>query len=116
MKIKGSVVLVTGAIHGLGVGYFRQLLDRPASMVYAGAREIESVTNSGAVPIRLDVTSASDIAAAVEACGDLRMLINNAGVEAGLPEVLANNMSAFVKSSLPNHIETFYPKVAAPRP
>ena len=38
------------------------------------------------------------------------------GVEAGLPEVLADDMSAFVKSSLPNHIETFYPKVAAPRP
>jgi hypothetical protein len=37
-------------------------------------------------------------------------------VEAGLPEVLADDTSAFVKNSLPNHIETFYPKVAAPRP
>ncbi|CAB4368297.1 unannotated protein [freshwater metagenome] len=38
------------------------------------------------------------------------------GVEAGLPEVLADDTSAFVKSNLPNHIESFYPKVAAPRP
>ena len=38
------------------------------------------------------------------------------GVEAGLPEVLADDTSAFVKSSLPRHIETFYPTVSAPRP
>jgi hypothetical protein len=38
------------------------------------------------------------------------------GVEAGLPEVLADDTSEFVKNSLPKHIETFYPKVAAPRP
>lgn len=37
------------------------------------------------------------------------------GVEEGLAEVLADDTSAFVKNSLPNHIETFYPKVAAPR-
>ena len=38
------------------------------------------------------------------------------GVAAGLPEVLADDTSAFVKNSLPKHIETFYPKVAGPRP
>ena len=66
MKIEGSVVLVTGANRGLGAEYVRQLLDRGASKVYAAARQIDSVTNSGAVPIRLDVTSAADIAAAVK--------------------------------------------------
>ena len=81
MKIEGSVVLVTGANRGLGAEYVRQLLDRGASKVYAGARDIESVTNTGAVPISLDVTSASDISAAVEACGDVTMLINNAGID-----------------------------------
>jgi NAD(P)-dependent dehydrogenase (short-subunit alcohol dehydrogenase family) len=30
--------------------------------------------------------------------------------------VLADDTSAFVKNSLPKHIETFYPKVAGPRP
>lgn len=38
------------------------------------------------------------------------------GVEAGIPEVLADDTAAFVKRILPKHIETFYPKVSAPRP
>jgi NAD(P)-dependent dehydrogenase (short-subunit alcohol dehydrogenase family) len=206
--------------------------------VYAGARSPESVLAAGATPIKLDVTSAADIQAAVEQCSDLTMLINNAGVVigsrvmaenslenakaefetnvwgplnlskafapvlaangggaivnvlsavswmsikevatyamsksaawsltnalrlelarqgtlvvavhpafidtdmaagvdmpktsphqvvertldgvvAGLPEVLADDTSAFVKNSVPKHIETFYPKVAGPRP
>lgn len=80
MKIEGSVVLVTGANRGIGAEYVRQLLDRGASKVYAAARNIESVTNDKAVAISLDVTSASDIAAAVQDCGDVSMLINNAGI------------------------------------
>ena len=238
MNIEGAVVLVTGANRGLGAEYVRQLLDRGASKVYAGARNPDSVTAIGAVPLKLDVTSAADIAAAVELCGDITMLINNAGVvigsrvmaddslenakaefetnvwgpfnlskafapvlaangggaivnvlsavswmsikevatyamsksaawsltnalrlelarqgtlvvavhpafidtdmaagvdmpktspqqvvertldgvSAGHPEVLADDTAAFVKSSLPKHIETFYPKVAGPRP
>jgi NAD(P)-dependent dehydrogenase (short-subunit alcohol dehydrogenase family) len=238
MDIKGAVVLVTGANRGLGAEYVRQLLDRGAAKVYAGARSPESVATVGAIPVKLDVTSAADIQAVVEQCGDVTMLINNAGVvigsrvmaddslenakaefetnvwgplnlskafapvlaangggsivnvlsavswmsikevatyamsksaawsltnalrlelarqgtlvvavhpafidtdmaagvdmpktspqqvvertldgvEAGLPEVLADDTSAFVKNSLPKHIETFYPKVAGPRP
>jgi NAD(P)-dependent dehydrogenase (short-subunit alcohol dehydrogenase family) len=238
MNIEGAVVLVTGANRGLGAEYVRQLLDRGAAKVYAGARSPDSVKTSGAIPIKLDVTSAADIQAAVKQCSDLTMLINNAGVVigsrvladdslanakaefetnvwgpfnlskafapvlaangggaivnvlsavswmsikevatyamsksaawsltnalrlelarqgtlvvavhpafidtdmaagvnmpktsphqvvertldgviAGLPEVLADDTSAFVKNSLPKHIETFYPKVAAPRP
>jgi len=238
MKIEGSVVLVTGANRGLGAEYVRQLLDRGAAKVYAAARDIDSVSNSNAVPVKLDVTSQSDIDALAKTCSDVTILINNAGaifgsrifaedalenakaemdtnvwgpfnlsrafapilaangggaivnvlsavswmsikdaatyamsksaawsltnglrlelarqgtlvvavhpafidtdmaagvdmpkttthqvvdrtlngVEAGLPEVLADDTSAFVKNSLPNHIETFYPKVAAPRP
>jgi NAD(P)-dependent dehydrogenase (short-subunit alcohol dehydrogenase family) len=238
MDIKGAVVLVTGANRGLGAEYVRQLLDRGAAKVYAGARSPEKVSTEGAIPVKLDVTSAEDIQAVVEQCGDVTMLINNAGVvigsrvmaddslenakaefetnvwglfnlskafapvlaangggsivnvlsavswmsikevatyamsksaawsltnalrlelarqgtlvvavhpafidtdmaagvdmpktspqqvvertldgvEAGLPEVLADDTSAFVKNSLPKHIETFYPKVAGPRP
>ena len=89
MKIAGSVVLVTGANRGLGAEYVRQLLDRGASKVYAAARNPESITTPGVVPIKLDVTNASDIAAAVQACGDITMLINNAGVVIG-GRIMAN--------------------------
>jgi NAD(P)-dependent dehydrogenase (short-subunit alcohol dehydrogenase family) len=83
MKIAGSVVLVTGANRGLGAEYVRQLLDRGAAKVYAAARKPETITTPGVVPIKLDVTNANDIAAAVEQCGDITMLINNAGVVIG---------------------------------
>lgn len=240
MRINGSVALVTGSNRGLGAEYVRQLLDRGATKVYAGARDPGSVTNTDprVVPVKLDVTSSADIAAVTALCTDITLLVNNAGIalqsrimadgaletakaefetnvwgvmnlskalapalasngggaianvlsavswmsikevatyamsksaawsltnalrnelarqgtlvvavhpafidtdmaagvdmpktspaqvvertldgiEAGLPEVLADDTSAWVKSSLPKHIETFYPKVAAPRP
>jgi NAD(P)-dependent dehydrogenase (short-subunit alcohol dehydrogenase family) len=103
MKIEGSVVLVTGANRGLGAEYVRQLLDRGASKVYAGARDIESVTNTGAVPISLDVTSASDIATAVESCGDVTMLINNAGI-ALRSSILDNNSLENAKAEFETNV------------
>jgi NAD(P)-dependent dehydrogenase (short-subunit alcohol dehydrogenase family) len=48
--------------------------------VYAGARDPSSVTLEGVVPVKLDVTSPDDIAKAVALCGDVVLLINNAGV------------------------------------
>jgi len=80
MKIKGSTALVTGANRGLGLAYAKALLAAGAKKVYAGARDPASVTLEGVVPIKLDVTSAADIAAAVAQCGDVDLLINNAGV------------------------------------
>ncbi len=79
MDIAGSVALVTGANRGLGAAFCRGLLASGAAKVYAGARDIEAVAQGGVVPVRLDVTSAGDIAAAAVACGDVTLLINNAG-------------------------------------
>ena len=80
MKIKGSTALVTGANRGLGLAYAKALLAAGARKVYAGARDPSTVTLVGVVPVKLDVTSAEDIAAAVAACGDVDLVINNAGV------------------------------------
>lgn len=80
MKIEGSVALVTGANRGLGLEFTRQLLERGASRVYAAARNPSTVALPGVVPIRLDVTNPAQIEAAARECGDVSLLINNAGI------------------------------------
>ena len=83
MDVAGSVALVTGANRGLGAAFCRALLARGASKVYAGARDPSTVTIDGVVPIRLDITSPADVAAAAAQCGDVNLLINNAGILTG---------------------------------
>jgi NAD(P)-dependent dehydrogenase (short-subunit alcohol dehydrogenase family) len=51
-----------------------------ARKVYAAARDPARVTISGVEPIRLDVTRADEIAAAARDCGDVNLLVNNAGI------------------------------------
>jgi len=80
MNIKDAVVLVTGANRGLGQAFVDALLAAGARKVYAAARDPATITLAGVVPVKLDVTSAADIAGAVEACPDLTLLINNAGI------------------------------------
>ncbi len=119
MQIKNSVVLVTGANRGLGAEYVRQLLERGAAKVYAGARNIESVTIEGATPISLDVTRDSDIAAAVAQCPDLTCLINNAGVVLG-GRIMADNALENAKAEFDTNVwgpfnlsKAFAPTLAA---
>jgi NAD(P)-dependent dehydrogenase (short-subunit alcohol dehydrogenase family) len=80
MDIRGSVALVTGANGGLGREFVRQLVERGAGKVYAGARRDVAWEDERVLPIRLDVTDPESVAAAFEAAGDLTLLVNNAGV------------------------------------
>lgn len=80
MDIEGSVALVSGANRGLGKAFARLLLERGAAKVYAAARRPDTVELDGVVPLRLDITSAADIAAAADRCGDVTLLVNNAGI------------------------------------
>ncbi|SFH63307.1 SDR family oxidoreductase [Albimonas pacifica] len=80
MKVEGSVALVTGANRGLGLAFARALLARGAAKVYAGARDPGSVTLAGVVPLKLDVTSQAEVAAAAEQARDVTLLVNNAGI------------------------------------
>jgi NAD(P)-dependent dehydrogenase (short-subunit alcohol dehydrogenase family) len=88
MQIEGTVALVTGANRGIGKAFVQALLERGAATVYAGARDPSSVdvADPRVIPIALDVTSDADVAAAAEQAGDVRLVINNAGVaETGTP-------------------------------
>lgn len=85
MKIEGCVALVTGANRGIGAGFVEELLEQGAAKVYVAARsladaEAASAADPRLVPIALDVTKPDDVTAAVAACPDLTLLVNNAGV------------------------------------
>jgi len=79
VKIRNSVALVTGANRGLGRAIALELVARGAK-VYAGVRNVDVELPEGLTPIKLDVTSAEDVAAAVAAAGDVTILVNNAGI------------------------------------
>jgi NAD(P)-dependent dehydrogenase (short-subunit alcohol dehydrogenase family) len=96
MDVEGSVALVTGGNRGFGASLCAALLERGAAKVYAGSRDVSAVQMAGVEPIKLDITSADDIEAAVDRCGDVTLLINNAGIGTGTP-VLADNAMAMAQ-------------------
>ncbi len=93
VRIEGARVLVTGAGRGLGRAFADSLLARGAETVYAGVRDPAAAVSSGAIPIRLDITSAHDVAGAVARCAGLDILINNAGIMRVAPVLAAPDMA-----------------------
>lgn len=94
-NISGCVALVTGANRGIGREFVNALIHRGAKKVYACARSTDGVADlvtnsSGTVEaIELDVTDHKRIAEVAQQCGDVTLLINNAGI---------NRLNAFVAS------------------
>jgi NAD(P)-dependent dehydrogenase (short-subunit alcohol dehydrogenase family) len=80
MDISSCTALVTGANRGLGSHFTNELLKRGAK-VYAGARNLDSVSIDGATPLAVDITDPESVKAAAAAAGDVTLLINNAGVD-----------------------------------
>lgn len=117
MKIAGTSAFVTGANRGFGRALAAELLARGAT-VYAGARNPDSVDLPGAIPVRLDVTDAASIAAAVASAGDVTLLINNAGSQPGA-DLLTSDLDA-IRSEFETHVfgtlavtRAFVPRIAA---
>ena len=85
MKIEGCTALVTGGNRGIGEGFVQELLEAGAKRVYIASRRLADAESAAAVDsrlvgIQLDVTDAAQVSAAAERCGDVDLLVNNAGV------------------------------------
>jgi len=85
LKIEGASVLVTGANRGIGEAFVRAFIAAGASRVYAGSRDRANAQHLLAeapdvvVAVELDVTDPEQVAAAARRCGDISILVNNAG-------------------------------------
>jgi NAD(P)-dependent dehydrogenase (short-subunit alcohol dehydrogenase family) len=80
MNTKGRTILVTGASRGIGKALVEEALRRGADRVYAGTRGALVHADARVVPVALDVTDGTQIAAAALEVGELDVLINNAGI------------------------------------
>lgn len=130
MALRGRTALVTGGGRGLGRAIAAALaadgarvavLARSAHEVTVVAREINGVALVG------DVTSASDVAAALEVAGDVDILVNNAGVvwplgrsvdvdpDAWVASVEVNLLGAFrvTRAVLPGMLARGYGRIVA---
>ena len=96
-KAAGSVALVTGANRGIGLAFVRELTARGAKKVYAGVRDPSGLTDELAglaEVVPLDVTDPAAVGAAADACPDVNLLVNNAGLFTNTRLVLTSDPEA----------------------
>ncbi|TWE07875.1 SDR family oxidoreductase [Rudaeicoccus suwonensis] len=95
VQVAGSVAFVTGGNRGIGRAFVEELLAGGAARVYCGARTPAEVPDelraAGAVVVPLDVTDDASVVAAAQACGDVTVVINNAGLHGRDRLVLAQD-------------------------
>jgi NAD(P)-dependent dehydrogenase (short-subunit alcohol dehydrogenase family) len=94
MQLEGSVALVTGANRGLDKAFAQALVDAGAAKVYAAARNPDTITAPGVIPVRLDVTDPAQVAAAAELASDATIVVNNAGVGTVTPLLHEDSIAA----------------------
>jgi NAD(P)-dependent dehydrogenase (short-subunit alcohol dehydrogenase family) len=93
-RLEGCVALVTGGNRGVGRAIVEELLARGAAKVYAGVRTPEEADVPGADLVQLDITDPAQVAAAARRCGDVTVLVNNAGYHANTRLVVTDQPDA----------------------
>ena len=89
MNIQGKKILITGANGGIGSALIKALLARQAGKIYAAARDPQSLREAFAAeadrvfPVQVDITDSASVKQLAKDCGDIDILINNAGVNRG---------------------------------
>jgi NAD(P)-dependent dehydrogenase (short-subunit alcohol dehydrogenase family) len=86
MQLEKTVALVTGSNGGIGRYYVETLRRVGVSKIYAGARNLNSLSDVVAIdpkhiiPVPLDITNEQSVNTAAATCQDVTLLINNAGI------------------------------------
>lgn len=84
-----QVVLVTGANRGIGLALVEGLITRKVRKIYVSGRDLSAIqetiktyqsSTTELIPLKLDVTSPTDIAHASARISELDLLVNNAGI------------------------------------
>jgi len=104
MNIKNEVVFITGANRGLGLAFALEALAKGAAKVYAGMRKTENFSVPGLIPVQLDVTDPKSIERAVALCGDVSILVNNAGIA----ELVSGALDSDVEQATRRMLEVNY--------
>lgn len=94
MQVAGAVVLITGANRGIGRAFVEGFSAAGAGKIYGAAREPSTIDDRRVQPIKLDITDPRQVAAAASACGDVTILVNNAGVLKSSPFLAAPDTAA----------------------
>ncbi len=100
MQIQDSICLVTGGNRGIGEAFVRALLAAGAARIYVGARDPANAARLVAeapgrvAAVRLDVTRPDQIARTAADCGDVSILVNNAGAFLNRRLIGADDISA----------------------
>ncbi|TVS86493.1 SDR family oxidoreductase [Mycobacterium helveticum] len=104
--LDGKVAIVTGGASGLGLGIVRRFVDAGASVVIAdidaAGRQLAGECGGRARFERVDVSSAEDVSAVVDAAvrhfGGLDVMVNNAGISSTMHRsFLQADLSDFAK-------------------